>query len=82
MSHDAETELWKLWFDLDQMRCATHYYSDLPPTAENYKDQWQYFAQQRDNLSKIFNRLCAHLKAIGIEQASPDTGEGNDEIPF
>lgn len=82
MSHDAETELWLLAGELQQLEGATHYYSDLPPTADNYKDQWQYFAQQSNSLTEIFNRLCAHLKAIGIEQTSPDTGEGNDEIPF
>ena len=90
MSHDAETELWKLWFDLDQMRRATHYYSDLKPTAENYKDQWDYFAQQSDSLIKTFNRLCVHLGITDIELAAPDApdvglpdmGVGDDEIPF
>lgn len=90
MSHDAETELWLLAGELQQLEGANHYYSDLPPTAENYQDQWQCFAQQSDELSKIFNRLCAHLEAIGIKQTMPDIpdidlpdmGVGDDEIPF
>lgn len=90
MSHDAETELWLLAGELQQLEGATHYYSDLPPTAENYKDQWQCFAQQSNELIKTFNRLSAHLKAIGIEKTPPDIpdvdlpdmGVGNDEIPF
>lgn len=82
MSHDVETEIWLLAGELQQLEGATHYYSDLQPTAENYKDQWQYFTQQSNELSKIFNRLCAHLEAIGIEQTPPDMGLGNDEIPF
>ena len=82
MSHDVETELWNLWFELDQMQCATHYYSDLKPTAENYKDQWQYFCHQSDQVTEIFNRLSAHLEAIGFKQTAPDMGIGDDEIPF
>ena len=82
MSHDAETELWLLAGELQQLEGATHYYSDLPPTAENYKDQWLYFAQQSNDLADIFNRLCVHLKAIGIEQNLPDMCIGDDEIPF
>ena len=82
MSHDAETELWLLAGELQQLEGATHYYSDLKPTAENYEDQWQCFAQQSNSLTEIFNRLCVHLKAVGIEQSPPDMGVGNDEIPF
>jgi len=85
MSHDAETELWKLAGELQQLEGATHYYSDLPPTAKNYKDQWQYFASRSDDLTAIFGRLSTHLKAIGIEKTPPDdvnAPANNDEIPF
>lgn len=82
MSHDVETEIWLLAGELQQLEGATHYYSDLKPTAENYKDQWDYFGQQSDSLIETFNRLCAHLGVIGIEPTPPDMGVGNDEIPF
>ncbi len=78
MSYDIETELWKLSFGLDQLSYDSYYFSDLPPTAENYEEQWRHYGRIVGNLNEILYGVCVHLKELGIQQSEPDFVNDSD----
>lgn len=85
----------ELMDELEQLQASTHYHSDLPPTPENYAQQWRATSRFATEIGFCVQRLVEELARRGLMRADaqswdrpPIEGIGtidngrNDEVPL